>query len=268
MFYKKIKVNTLISLILLSSNCYAENKLLTAREIMDKAADVDKGDTIEQDMLMLLINKSNQVREKEFKVYQRKDGNDRLQIMFIKSPKFLRNTAILTFDYYDNMKDDIQRIYIPAAKKIKRIPSSDQSSSFMGSDFSYHDLVRHNFDYYNLKLIKEDTFNGHNVWVIETKPINQKEKEESGYKKTIDFIRKDNYMLIHSIMFLKNENQKKIYNVIKMHQKEDIWIIDETKMTTKEGDKVLHETIFKFKNIKIKHIEKNMFTTRRLEKGI
>lgn len=269
MFNNKIEKSVLISLFFISINCYAENKLMTAREIMDKAAEVDKGDTIEQDMIMTLVSKSNEVRKKEFKVYQKKYGDDRSQIMFIKSPKSLKNTAILTFDFYDNNKDDIQKIYIPAAKKIKRIPSSDQSSSFMGSDFSYHDLVRHNFDYYELKLIKEDNINGHDVWVIETKPINEKEKEESGYIKTIDFIRKDNFMLTYSIMFLKNKSQKKIYSVIKMHQENNIWIIDEAKMTTQKDEKLLHETIFKFKNIKInKSINDKMFTSRQLEKGI
>jgi len=35
-------------------------------------------------------------------------------------------------------------LYLPALKKVKRIPTSDKSSSFMGSDFSYYDWTDRN----------------------------------------------------------------------------------------------------------------------------
>ena len=55
----------------------------------------------------------------------------------------------------------------------------------------------------------------------------------------------------------------------KLHKQNNVWLADEISMTTKKGKRTLHKTILKFSNIKLnKAINNNMFTTRRLEKGL
>jgi hypothetical protein len=54
-----------------------------------------------------------------------------------------------------------------------------------------------------------------------------------------------------------------------MHKQDGIWVIDEMSMTTKKGKRTLHKTILKFDNIKVnKSIKDDMFSTRRLQKGL
>ena len=265
----RIKNNLFIILIFILSMDFAFAKNLSARMIMEKVHAVDNGSSLEQDMLMLLINKHGQVRKKLLKVYQKDYGKDIYKIMFFKFPQDVKNTAFLTLDYHSSKKEDEQRIYLPAIKKVKRIPSSDKSSSFMGSDFTYYDLLKYDLDNYKFKLLKEDKINGYEAWFIQSTPINRKEKEESGYDKSIDIVRKDNNIVIHSIKFLTNSKKKKFYSVHKMHQENNIWILDEISMETKKNQKTLHKTIFKLKNTKINiHINDDMFSIRQLEKGI
>jgi outer membrane lipoprotein-sorting protein len=188
--------------------------------------------------------------------------------MFFKSPADLKNTAFLTYDYDAASKDDDQWLYLPALKKVKRIPSSDKSSSFMGSDFSYFDMTDRDLQDYDYKILKEIKVRGNAAWMIEATPRNKKVIKESGYTKTIAIIRKDNYMLVRAINVMRN-GKKKYLDITRLHRQGGVWLPDEMTMTTKKGKTTTHKTILKFSNIKLnKSIDDSMFTTRRLEKGM
>jgi hypothetical protein len=137
---KKLLIGLTLGLSLLTTNLLADDA--KARAIMEKLDARDDGKTIEQDMLMVLIDKNGKKRVRDMKSYGKDFGVDEYQIMFFKSPSDVKNTAFLTYDYDDASKDDDQWLYLPALKKVKRIPSADKSGSFMGSDFSYYDMTK------------------------------------------------------------------------------------------------------------------------------
>ncbi len=239
-----------------------------ARAIMEKVDARDDGKTIEQDMYMILIDKNGKKRIRDIKSYSKDFGPDEYRILFFKSPADVKNTAFLTYDYDDPNKDDDQWLYLPALKKVKRIPSADKSGSFMGSDFSYFDMTDRDLEDYDFKLLKETKVRGKDAWVIEATPRNSKVIKESGYLKSIGIVRKDNYVVVRSIGFMKH-GKKKYLDIRKLHKQNDIWVPDEMTMTTKKGKQTLHKTILKFSHIKVnKSLSDDLFTTRRLEKGI
>jgi len=240
----------------------------TARAIMEKVDARDEGDTLEQDMLMILIDKNGNQRTRDLKSYAKDFGVDNHRTIFFKSPADVKNTAFLTYDYDDGARDDDQWLYLPALKKVKRIPSTDKSSSFMGSDFSYFDMTDRDLEDYDFKLLKETEVRGHPAWMIESTPRNQAIIDESGYEKTIAIVRKDNHVLVRAINFMTN-GKKKYLDIKQLHQENGIWLIDEMTMTTKKGNRTLHKTILTFSNITLNGVIKdNVFTTRRLEKGL
>ncbi|HIM93562.1 MAG TPA: outer membrane lipoprotein-sorting protein [Campylobacterales bacterium] len=240
----------------------------TARAIMEKVDARDEGDTLEQDMLMILIDKNGNQRTRDLKSYAKDFGVDNHRTIFFKSPADVKNTAFLTYDYDDGARDDDQWLYLPALKKVKRIPSTDKSSSFMGSDFSYFDMTDRDLEDYDFKLLKETEVRGHPAWMIESTPRNQAIIDESGYEKTIAIVRKDNHVVVRAINFMTN-GKKKYLDIKQLHQENGIWLIDEMTMTTKKGNRTLHKTILTFSNITLNGVIKdNVFTTRRLEKGL
>jgi hypothetical protein len=104
--------------------------------------------------------------------------------------------------------------------------------------------------------------------MIESTPQNQEIIDESGYKKTIAVVRKDNYMVVRAINFLTN-GKKKYLDLKQIHQESGIWLVDEMTMITKKGKRTLHKTVLTFSNLKLNGtIEDGVFTTRRLEKGL
>jgi hypothetical protein len=235
---------------------------------MEKVDARDDGQTMEQDMLMVLMDKNNHKRTRDIKSYGKDFGADTHQIMFFKSPADVKNTAFLTYDYDNANKDDDQWLYLPALKKVKRIPSADKSGSFMGSDFSYFDMTDRDLEDYDFKLIKETKVRGHAAWMIEGTPRNKKVIKESGYTKTVAIVRKDNMMVVRAINYMKN-GKKKYLDLKKIHKQSGVWVVDDMTMTTKKGKSTLHKTELKFKNIKVnKALKDDLFTTRRLEKGL
>jgi len=263
---KKILLALTLGVTLLTTNLFADDP--KARAIMEKVDARDDGKTLEQDMLMVLIDKNGNTRDRDIKSYGKDFGEDEYRIMFFKSPADVKNTAFLTYDYDDSSRDDDQWLYLPALKKVKRIPTSDKSSSFMGSDFSYFDMTDRDLEDYDFKLLKETKVRGNKAWMIQAIPRTDEVVKESGYTKSIALVRQDNYVVVRSIGFMKN-NRKKYLDVKKLHKQSGVWLIDEMTMTTKKGKSTLHKTLLRFSNIKLNRtIDDNMFTTRRLEKGL
>jgi len=263
---KKLLIGLSLGLSVITTNLLADDP--KARAIMEKVDARDDGKSLEQDMTMILIDKNGKKRTRNLHTYGKDFGKDEHQIMFFKSPADVKNTAFLTYDYDNASKDDDQWLYLPALKKVKRIPSSDKSSSFMGSDFSYFDMTDRDLQDYDFKLLKETKVRGKKAWMIEATPRNKKVIKESGYTKTIALVRQDNHVVVRSIGFMRN-GKKKYLDMVKLHKQGGVWLPDMMTMTTKKGKRTVHKTVLKFKNIKLnKNIPNSMFSTRRLEKGL
>ncbi len=236
---------------------------------MDRVDARDDGDHSTQDMEMILLDKNDNRRERRIRSMSRDVGEDTQTIMFFLAPADVKDTGFLTYDYDETEKDDDQWLYLPALKKVKRIASSDKSGSFMGTDFSYADMTDRKLDNYDYKLMKETTVNNQAVWQVEAIPNNPKEIEETGYTKSVSFVRTDNYVVIRAVNWVKKGNRLKYLDVKKLERIDGIWVPTEMHMTTKKGRNTLHKTILVFSNVRFDQgHEDNLFTTRQLERGL
>jgi len=242
---------------------------LTGRQIMELVDARDDGDNSTQNMEMILIDKNGSRRERTIRTFGRDVGEDSQSIMFFLSPADVKDTGFLTYDYDDDEKDDDQWLYLPALKKTKRIASSDKSGSFMGSDFSYSDMTDRKLERYDYTLMKEDEVNGHKVWQIEAIPNTEKEIKETGYTKSVSFVRQDNYVVIRAVSWLKKGQRLKYFEVKTLEQIDGIWVPTEMQMTTKKGKTTLHKTIIKAHDVRFnQEIDDDTFTVRKLEAGL
>jgi hypothetical protein len=217
---------------------------------------------------MILIDKHGKERVRNIRTFSKDKGDDDLSIMFFRSPADVKNTGFLTYDYDDPERDDDQWLYLPALKKTKRIASGDKSGSFMGSDFSYSDMSSRVLDRYQFNLMKETEVDGVGVWQIEAIP-NEIAIKETGYTKSISFVRQDNFVVIRAVSWVKKGNRLKYMEVKKLEQIEGIWVPTEMTMTTKKGKTTLHKTRLVMSNVKFdQNLDEQMFTVRRLEKGL
>jgi outer membrane lipoprotein-sorting protein len=241
----------------------------TGREVMERVDARDDGDNQLQDMEMILIDKRGNERVREIRSMRRDVGEDTQSIMFFLSPADVRETGFLTYDYDGVDKDDDQWLYLPALKKTKRIASGDKSGSFMGSDFSYADMTDRELDLYDYELLQEGEVDGHPVWIVQAIPNSEKEIDETGYTKSIFFVRKDNDVVVRAKSWVKKGQRNKYMEVKTLEQIDGIWVPTEMTMTTKKGNATLHRTILRSSNVHFnQELPEDEFTVRRLEKGL
>ncbi|WP_373002282.1 outer membrane lipoprotein-sorting protein [Sulfurimonas sp.] len=242
---------------------------ITGQEIAQKVHDRDDGDNSTSNMKMILIDKQGNERVRDLKRYAKDKGEDELKLMFFLSPADVRNTAFLTYDYEDSNKDDDQWLYLPELRKVKRIASSDKSSSFMGSDFTYSDMTSRNVQDYTYKVMKEAVVDGHKTWQMLVTPKTDKTIEETGYTKSIVFVRQDNFVIVQALHYIKAGKKLKYMKINSLEEIDGIWTIKQMQMVTKKGKKTLHKTVFEFSDIKYnQNLEESFFSTRTLERGL
>lgn len=240
----------------------------SGREIMEKVDARDDGDRWRQDLEMTLIDKRGGERVRTLRAFGRDEGKDKYSIVFFLSPADVKDTAFLTYDYDDPAKDDDQWLYLPALKKTKRIAAQDKSGSFMGSDFTYADMTDRDLDSYDYRLLKEDTIDGIAVWQIEAVPRTQREVDETGYTKSLLFVRQDNDVIVRSVHWLRKGGQLKYYEVKQLEKIDGIWVPTTMTMTTKKGKDTIHKTVLRVHNVHFNQdLPADLFTLRRLELG-
>lgn len=239
-----------------------------AREIMTAVDERDDGDNQTSNMQMVLIDKRGKQRVRELRSFRKDRDPDELSMMFFLSPADVEDTGFLTYDFDDADKDDDQWLYLPALKKTKRIASSDKSGSFMGSDFSYADMTDRPLEKYEYELIKEGELDGHPVWIIQSTPIDEEEIDETGYTKSIQFVRKDNHVVVQAKIWVKKGKRNKYMKVEELEQIDGIWVPTVMTMTTKKGKQTLHKTILTTSDVKFgQDLDYDMFSVRGLETG-
>nr|WP_321265579.1 outer membrane lipoprotein-sorting protein [uncultured Sulfurimonas sp.] len=242
---------------------------ISGEEIAQRVHDRDDGDNSTSNMRMILTDKNNNERVRDLKTYTKDKGEDTLKLMFFLTPADVRNTGFLTYDYEDSDKDDDQWLYLPELKKVKRIASSDKSSSFMGSDFTYSDMTSRNVKDYTYRIMKEPTIGGHKTWQLLVTPKTIKTVEETGYTKSIIFVRQDNFVIIQALHYIKAGKKLKYMQILDLQKIDNVWTTKKMQMTTKKGKKTLHKTVFEFSDIKYNQdLKESFFTTRTIERGL
>jgi len=236
---------------------------------MQAVNDRDEGDNRISDMEMILIDKRGKQRVRKMRSFGKDFGEDDYGLIFFLSPADVKDTGFLTYDYESDETDDDQWLYLPALKKTKRIAAGDKSGSFMGSDFNYSDMSERSVDLYTHTLMKEAEVGGHPVWQIESVPKTKEEIDETGYTKSVVFVRKDNFVVVRSVSWLKKGNRLRYMEVQDLQQIDGIWVAMELSMTTKKGKKTLHKTVLKTSNVRFdQELGEDDFTIRKLEKGL
>jgi len=243
-----------------------------ARSIMEKVDARDDGNNQVSDMEMILIDKRGNQRVRKIATFSKDKGEDTLRLMFFQHPADVNDTAFLTFDYDDPDKDDDQWLYLPALRKTKRIASTDKSGSFMGSDLTYSDMTSRNledYDYTFYEEAKEKEVKGVKTWVIWSVPRSKDVIEETGYEKSLLFVRQDNFFVIRALHWIRDGGYKKYIDIKKLDLIDGIWVATEMHITKKKGKIFNHKTILNFRNVKFNQgLEFEMFSIRRMEKGL
>ena len=240
-----------------------------AREIMKLVDARETGDNQRTRMEMLLTDKHGKQRSRSIQSFQKKVGPDTYSLMFFRSPADVKDTAFLSYDYDNPEKDDDQWLYLPALRSTKRIASDGKKGSFMGSDLSYADLTALDLADYDFSLKKDRDVRGHKVWVVEAIPCRSRVVEETGYTKSILFIRQDIHFVVRSIHWLEEGDYIKYVDIKTLQQVDDIWVPMEMLILKRRGKTLIHKTSIQLSDVRFNQdLPDDLFSIRRMEKGL
>jgi len=143
---------------------------------------------------MVLINDKGQRRERNSTnvVKLQPNGVDSKFLITFSTPADIKGTGFLQVEHIDG--DDDLWIYLPALKKSRRLVANNKKDSFVGSDFSYGDISLPKVDKYRHVLLRSDSVDGADCFVIESTPADETVRSTSGYSRKITWVRKDNFL--------------------------------------------------------------------------
>jgi hypothetical protein len=241
---------------------------LDARAIMERVESRDDGERVSMELGMTLVDRAGRTRERHARSLSqdREGGTD--SILFFLEPPDVRGTGFLTHDHADPARTDDQWLFLPALGRTKRIGTSEKARSFMGSDFSYADLTRRSVERYDYRLMGEREVEGRPTWQIEAVPRDPDEAEETGYRRSIYFVRQDIDVVVRAVHWMRDSDDVKLLDVRRLEEIDGIWTPLEVEMKTMRGRDVEHTTILRNRDVRYDvDVPPDTFTPRRLERG-
>jgi predicted RND superfamily exporter protein len=242
---------------------------ISARQAMERVAARDDGLQVTRTLSMELTDRRGKTRTRTTRGFRKYFGDNKRTVLFYLSPANVKDTAFLTYDYAESEKDDDQWLYLPAARKIRRISASDRGDYFLGTDFSYEDIKNENkpsLSDYAYKRLGTEIVAGTECIVIEGTPVSEQVARQLGYGRVL--IRVDPKIW----MARKTEFWDIKGNALKTIEVNDIRLIDAIWTSHElyaENHKTGHKTRFTFSEIDYEAEVKDVwFETRQMQRGL
>ncbi|MBI5179502.1 MAG: outer membrane lipoprotein-sorting protein [Nitrospinae bacterium] len=240
---------------------------LSAKEIARRNYAISKTADSESDATFRLINAAGQERLRKTRGVTKLIGGtlDNMRLVRFVAPPDVKGTATLMVEH--SGKDDDLWIYLPALKKVRRLVSNNKKDSFVGTDFSYGDVMGHKPEDWNQKILRSETVEGVDCWVIESLPVGDAVRESSGYSRMTGWIRKDNFVIA------KGEYYDDRGELLKLFTSADVRLVDAVnrkyqpmRLETRNVQ-TGHTTVITFENFKANvGVKDELFTPRYMEK--
>lgn len=248
----------------------ANAESLDAYTIMKKVDEREEGDTRSSQATLILIDKQDRQRVREISMFAFEHDDVEKTLMVFRSPSDVAGTSYMSWDWVDENKEDDSWLYLPALQKIRRVASSDESGSFMGSDFSYADINGLELNDFSYTLDKEsELVDGHDCWVITSTPKHEEAIDETGYTSATSWIRKDAYMTVKAVINVKKGKRVKYFSVKDIEQIDGIWTAHTLQMVTTKKDAKEHASVLKIQDVVYnKGVDESMFDTAAMQRGL
>jgi len=240
----------------------------TADQVMTTNFQVDRVAGSKADTKLVLRDERGGERIRLSSVTTRLEDNgiDNERLVRFSAPEDVKGTSILLVEH--SSADDDMWIFLPALGKVRRLVASNKRDSFVGSDFSYGDVIGYPVDQWHHKFAGEDSVYGEPCYLIESTPASDDVKQTSGYSKRLSCISKVRYVTLYVKFWdtegdaLKEEHFANFQNVDPAHGK---WVsMDSDAKNLQSG----HTSEVIFSGYKVEpSVSSSLLSVRTLESG-
>ena len=263
----KIKIYAVIISLVFSVIALHAQSQLTGQLIQEISIEATRVAGVEAVATMTIIDSKGRQRVRKLaqisKLYD--NGQTEKKLIRFLSPADVKGTGFLTFDYRE--KDDDKWLYMPALRKTRRIVSSENAKSFMGSEFSYADMTPLAVEDFTYNILGEEDIIGVLCWIIEITPKDDDIADENGFSKKISYIGKQDYVIRKAEYFDFDEELHKeftVYEVKELDTKNHKYRLTHMVMENKQNGR---QSIMQVEKIQFTpKVKDEYFTTRYLER--
>lgn len=115
------------------------------------------------------------------------NGAASARLMRIEAPADMRGVATLTVER-QAAADDLW-VYLPALRRVRRLVSSNRRDPWMGSEFSFGDIVGHEVADWRHAILRRERIAGAPCTLVESTPGRPTLASETGYSRRLTWIR-------------------------------------------------------------------------------
>lgn len=220
-----------------------------------------------QQLRVRIVDRRDNERRRSIELFTRKEGDDSSRsILFFLSPPEVKGIGLL--QWIDPHQDDRHWLYLPALKRVRQITGSSRRESFVGTDFSYEDLslVQEILDWTredaSLSVTAREVVDGQSCSVIDVVP----KDDDVGYGK-IRLWLGDEDLVVHKFTF--EDRKGRLAKTLLVSDIRMIKNIPAAHRLEMRNERSGSHTVIEFSKIVFDTgLSKEMFTQRRLEKGV
>lgn len=246
----------------------AAAELPSAAEVVTSVNARDEGVAASRKVVMELIERSGKKRVRKTLSYRKYFGGEKRTVIFYLSPRNVKGTALLTFDYAGGDREDDQWLYLPALRKVRRISAADRGDYFLGTDLTYEDIkqeTRINSEDYAQEVTGEEMVDGHRAYVLQSTPKSEKIAKELGYGRGVQWVDADIRLVRKAVFWDVQGNLLKTVLFGDVRPIQGRWTVHRIAVT---NHKTGHRTVITYSDVDYRsEISDDLFTKRALRRG-
>ena len=222
------------------------------REIIERVNSRQLGKDSIKNVTMRLISADGTERRREMVVYHKSTSMNIQTLYLFTVPQNLNGIALLIHEPRPSLEGrgegrDYVWLYLPAFDKIFEIQNPYRGHNILGTDISYEDSKQFlSLTDYTYKFLREERLNENLCSVVEGLPKSNEVLEETGYSRTLWWVRNDIWMILKAEYFDNNERLLKTYRAEKIKKIRNIWT---SHLITMENQQTQHKTILEIEKV-------------------
>ena len=239
----------------------AQAAAITGKEVAQHVYNRDNGNSVHALVEMVLTDKNGDTNNRIVEGWGMDNDQDlqRAVIVFHR-PASVQGTRFLLVE--NQNRDDDQWIYLPALQRVRRIAASEGGQSFMGTDYTYDDLKTRQVDDDTHSLLREETLDGFDCYVVQSVP---KDLGNAQYSKRIQWVDRQSWVPVKMELYDKDGTLEKVNRVEELKKVQDYWTPMKSIMENVQSGHATTITIQKI--LYNENLPQGMFSTRFLETG-
>jgi uncharacterized protein len=204
----------------------------SAEELMRGVDERDEGNDLEWDIEMTLVDRNGARRQRAARLLRKRYApsgrRQDKQVTVFLAPANVRQVGLLSFDNKGEAKDDDIWLYLPALKKLRRIPASERGDNFVGTDLTYED-IKGGFAYrdYDYRLLGKRTWSDGGetraAYAVEARPKTPKLQDALGFARAEILVLDELRMRVQQRFFDAQDKLERSFDVHDIRKIDGIW---------------------------------------------